>query len=537
MKHRVAWQAPSPLWSRILEATASAPVDFRQPAVLRFDGDEFMDDLAAILAGEPEELASYLARPESWRSPAVGWPEDGTAEDGPEDGSSALKLYQAAHGRYYLIAASLVCRLAGLPDRKVDAAAEERASFVVRRLEPRDSQAAVDPADPATYREAGWFGDRTAGTWTALGDAGSLDPREELLPLFPTVFGEPGSRRRLHAGLIPTGTAETYAGGAVALIGGGELAADPLGDPRMGEWLAGVLPGLDQLANLADSVSDAEAREALHFALVDFAAFLENNHPSLWQAVEAGSGAELSRAAAAVFPPLEASLAGVSTWHQLLVVAAASGLLAGGDTSALETATAQLTRPDIQQAAADLLAATGTPFSDLMAAAFAELPPSSEPAPAPAPASGDALYVARCVYQRPRCGMHAEPLVSRPSTAFRLASFFDPDAPTRPLRISMPVDTSQKGLRRFPKGVSFLLSNQLRQQMERVAGAKIGDLEDGNAGDDGGLPDLGVICTLSIPIITICALIFLMILVNLLNIVFWWKPLFKICFPLKLGAK
>ena len=40
-----------------------------------------------------------------------------------------------------------------------------------------------------------------------------------------------------------------------------------------------------------------------------------------------------------------------------------------------------------------------------------------------------------------------------------------------------------------------------------------------------------MICSLSIPIITICALILLMIIVSILNIVFFWMPLFKICLP------
>jgi hypothetical protein len=45
-----------------------------------------------------------------------------------------------------------------------------------------------------------------------------------------------------------------------------------------------------------------------------------------------------------------------------------------------------------------------------------------------------------------------------------------------------------------------------------------------------------MICSLSIPIITICALILLLIIVNLLNIVFWWLPYFKICFPIPMGS-
>jgi hypothetical protein len=41
-----------------------------------------------------------------------------------------------------------------------------------------------------------------------------------------------------------------------------------------------------------------------------------------------------------------------------------------------------------------------------------------------------------------------------------------------------------------------------------------------------------MICSLSIPIITICALLLLMIIVNLLDIIFRWVPFFLFCFPL-----
>jgi hypothetical protein len=40
-----------------------------------------------------------------------------------------------------------------------------------------------------------------------------------------------------------------------------------------------------------------------------------------------------------------------------------------------------------------------------------------------------------------------------------------------------------------------------------------------------------MVCQLSIPIITICALMLLMIIAQLLNLVFFWLPLFKICRP------
>ena len=46
-----------------------------------------------------------------------------------------------------------------------------------------------------------------------------------------------------------------------------------------------------------------------------------------------------------------------------------------------------------------------------------------------------------------------------------------------------------------------------------------------------------LICSFSLPVITICALLVLMIFISLLNIVFWWLPFLRICFPIALKAK
>ncbi len=493
-----------------------------------------MQDLQALLAGEPEDLARTVARPETWRQPAVGFDlPEGSAGEG-----EALKLYQASHGRFYLVAASLVCRVAGLPDRKVDAAAEEQISFVMRRLEPLSQNAGVDPDNPATYRELGWFGDRTSGTWSTLASPTRVGAQEERLPLFSLPFAADGVTRRLHAGLIPVASGETYAGGATVTAEVPELDGNPRSDIRFVEVSDGVLPSFAQLAEMTDEVESSEAREVLVFALLDLVGFLQAHLSALWQAVAAASSGDLPDGALAIFERFEQSVAGGSSWIELLSEVAGSeaeilGGISHGDLGAMS-----LSMTDIRQGANDLLIPAGAPaLAELFADALGELPAPAGSAPAPAVAPGEAFYVVRCVYERPRCSAHQAPKVSEPSPGFRLAGFFDPDAPVRPLRISMPVDTSQKGLRRFSKGVSVLMSNQLKRQVDRLTSAKFGDLDEGDAGDDPGLPSLGMICSLSIPIITICAFILLMIIVSLLNIVFWWKPLFKICFPIKLEAK
>jgi hypothetical protein len=43
--------------------------------------------------------------------------------------------------------------------------------------------------------------------------------------------------------------------------------------------------------------------------------------------------------------------------------------------------------------------------------------------------------------------------------------------------------------------------------------------------------EVGMVCSLSIPIITICALILLMVMVKLLDMIFYWLPFFMICLP------
>jgi hypothetical protein len=158
-------------------------------------------------------------------------------------------------------------------------------------------------------------------------------------------------------------------------------------------------------------------------------------------------------------------------------------------------------------------------------------------------------FTIRCVYERPECGPIDPPVVSEATRAFQLAGFFDPDAPARPIRIALPLDTSPAGLRKFDKNTAFMISDILCGQIDRAKGMSLGDLvrsvlpwplhKDLSVPDkgpctetpEGGL-EFGMICSLSIPIITICALLLLMIIVSLLNIIFSWLPYFLICFPL-----
>ena len=129
--------------------------------------------------------------------------------------------------------------------------------------------------------------------------------------------------------------------------------------------------------------------------------------------------------------------------------------------------------------------------------------------------------------------MHPKVVISA-TEDFAIASFFDFDAPARDIQITLPADTSLKDLRKFQRNVKFLISDQLRSQLSRVAPLK--DLESGTV-KPGDPITLGWICSFSIPLITICALLVLYIFLSLLNIIFWWLPLIRICLPIPLKGK
>jgi hypothetical protein len=202
------------------------------------------------------------------------------------------------------------------------------------------------------------------------------------------------------------------------------------------------------------------------------------------------------------------------------------------------------------------LAAKQSLIDKLVALVVRTLPADSTEAVPPAPLASrpvldtrEGTFIIRCVYERPSCGPLDPPLMSEPSAQFQLASFFDPEAPARPIRIALPIDTSPAGLRKFDKNTAFMISDQLCGQMQRLKGITFGDLvlsvlpwpfhkdlsvgapEVGPCRDNSGA-SLGMICTLSIPIITICALVLLFVIVLLLDLIFHWIPFFIMCFPL-----
>ena len=509
----VQWVTGAPLWK---SAAAGDGAGMRHPVLLRLASDQFMDDLAAILAADPAGLTAHIARPLTFRPVPPGAPPNWSPAPRP------LKLYQPLHGDFNLVAASLVCRLTGLPDHTVKAGEGEQTAFVLRRVQPDGTELAWAP------------GDTGAKSWLPVGTGSQslVADHEELFPLFPVAYAEqaPGGTgtRRLLIGLVPVSSRETFraASSVEPFPDRGPAGGTADDDPRWNAFDVRVIGPLTALQDKTRPIPGGLAAEASANVLLDFADMLKQNVPAVWNSLQGGAAPATGTAADRLRALLTAD-PGVP-WPSCLVAALNQWDAITGESTAPVTLDCDLRNAaidpnELQRRFRD--AVPGTP------------PPSRTPADLPVPKiepTGEARYLIRCVYRRPACAPFTTDLVSEPSETFAIAPVLDPDAPARQIRIPLPMDTSVKDFRKFPKSVGFILSNQLRGQMNRVTDLK--KALDGGLGSEEHW-DLGVICQFSIPIITICALILLIAIVFVLNIVFFWAAFFRICLPVPVRSK
>jgi hypothetical protein len=657
----VQWTTAAPLWDSVADLDATTRRSFRQPAILRFASDEFMNEFAAVLNSNPPQLKDFRAQPETWRGPltspqietrslprfaqklqrsrlaieqkavakALALPEQSLTPTTPQP---ILKLYQPAHQRYYLISAALVCRVPGQPDRHIEPGNQERATYVVRKVVPAGQTISNSTAD--TWSEYAFV----SGSWQRVTATQTLMTNEEQQPLFAVNYlQDDGKRRRVLAGLIPVGKREAYVG-APERSSNNEIVLDPdlppPPDKRTLLFMAQVTEpwkrlierafALDKMHKATSSVPTddkpftAEAltasvkanREQIQttawYVLLDLAHLLKQYLPNVWNSI-------MGETLTSPLTSSETTLINALT-STTISTAYASDLVQNSVYSTSEVirnlqdalqairggvpfveANAQAIEEDLETIVAPYDRNDGAsklewpnflfPLADPVQLTAGPLPPAktgvtentdpltkaldridnfvalianalpaqtSVPTPPPLLASqpvmnvgGPTYFVIRCVFERPNCGPLQPTVVSDPTEPFQMAGFFDPDAPARPIRIALPIDTTPAGLRKFDKNTAFMISDVLCGQITRAQGLGLGDLirtvlpwplhkdldvPDGGPCADDGL-SLGMICSLSIPIITICALILLMIMVSLLDIIFHWVPFFIMCLP------
>jgi hypothetical protein len=133
---------------------------------------------------------------------------------------------------------------------------------------------------------------------------------------------------------------------------------------------------------------------------------------------------------------------------------------------------------------------------------------------------------------RVRCFVRLEPehpdcppriVWSAPSATFRIKAWHE-GGEQPPVPIELPRPDRLRGLR---PDVAFKVPPELQRFLDRL---NLQGLLDGSAGPKAGI-DFGMICSFSIPIITLCAFIVLQIFLVLLNILFFWLPFVRICLP------
>ena len=135
----------------------------------------------------------------------------------------------------------------------------------------------------------------------------------------------------------------------------------------------------------------------------------------------------------------------------------------------------------------------------------------------------ESVYVLRLVYDR---GPHCDPILSEPTQPFKLARAVDPNAPARLVRIQAP-SVRLQDLRKYAQGVGIQMSGDLNKVMNRVGP----NLLKGEGLDTGGT-GIAMVCTFSLQILFIIALVLVFVFAIVLNIVFWWLAFLRICLPI-----
>lgn len=138
----------------------------------------------------------------------------------------------------------------------------------------------------------------------------------------------------------------------------------------------------------------------------------------------------------------------------------------------------------------------------------------------------DIYYAQAFLRYRDNCG--CERVVwGPPSKHFRVASVLDPEA-ARPSVIQLPELADVR--RGFARGVTFLTPKSLADMLNKVSP----DM-DMKRRSRRSRPRWGFILSFSIPVVTICAMMILMVLINVLNLFLGWLPWAILKIPRRIG--
>lgn len=542
------WLSPAPLWSD--ESVGPAASGLVQPWIAELTSDQFVPEFLGILAGGNGSSPADLAETTPVRT------VDGVV-------GAPFTLFQPLSQRYYMVAASLVCRRPGIPDHSAKTAKGEKATFVMRQVDLEGTESAWVPAVGSSTSGALTAGAPPTGSWVpAL--PGALVEGEEQLPMHAAPvagFAEPGSTaaalgmaanapstRTVFYGYIPVGRRERMIPSLLDEEVLSRLSAinatlpDALkSDPAADELVARVINPLHAIQTQPSPWTSAHLYYPWFgslYWLLDLADWLNTYVHDLYTAIL--NGTEMAAGARKTLQDSLGSInvvtsapsaprATVTLTQALVDLLPFAGLVSGADQAG------PTTKYDLYNTS--MPAGWATSFTDgsalyrLALAAKAEQQPTLKVPPElsglikddpvyVAPGTLTPTYVIRTVFTHDPC----QPVLSAATHAFVLARATDGDAPARKIRIQLP---DLANLRQFKRGVALEMPPSMTSLINRVTP----DILKGSGLKDGSDTGLGMICSFSIQIIFMCAFIVLFIFLLLLNIVFWWMPFLKICFP------
>lgn len=542
----VKWVKPAPLWD------LTNMTDMNTPYLAEFQSDSFLPDFLKTMT-------------ESNGPVVLSGPEDTVPQVAGGGGQApAYKLYQPVHQRYYLVLGSLVCGQYGLPDRAVVRKNGEKTSFVLRR---QDSQ----------LGELGWVNVGEKKGWQSLPNPLALLADEERLPLHPVKMpaaAQPQiavpnnlakfpecAGRTTYYGYLPVDNREKYLAPAVNVAQSIQDAftSGSISDPRLDAVATRVLEAwrgmyVDPVTGdplPSKQVPGADKQQLISLYLIlDLGDFLKNTLPTVFDAVVNGSSLSNGSDRKKLFDELQA-IKHVKVGHDTVTLADAIkelkdklGLVNGeGDEptgvsyNVYSTSTDIVGHPSLPSPGDVSYLKTNPPgllytlFQNALneektekvnqGQAWLTVPGDVAGMIKDEPTAGDVYYL-RLVYEYGQgCTV-----VSDASHTFTFAKFFDPDAPARQIRVELPDITK---LRKFKRGVGMQTTPELCALMDRVSA---GMLTGGGLAPGLDACGLAMICSFSLPIITLVAFIVMFIFLLLFNFIFWWLPFLKICFPI-----
>ena len=401
------------------------------PTILRLPTDDFMGEVARVLAADPG-AAEGLRGPARSASAAArpARPPRGRRAGAAQALPAGARRLLPRHGERSSAA------VPGLPEHLVRPEVRERVGFVLRRVEGGSEQA--------------WAG--KAWQPLAAGDVGVVADGEDVLPMFPLNFADGGRTRRLFVGLVPTSSGE-------ARRNAGSRRARPVGRRprrRPGRAARHARPEGDRAAEGAPGGSRsgptrpptttgrrssrrrAPRRSRRRASCCSTLPSSSGQVPQTWQLV-AGRRAAAARRAAPARAPARASprrrgspgprRCGSPGCSASASSASRTGALARADLADGDT--------DPKERRLDLPRAAGRPRPGAGATvdARARLGERPEARPRRAHALPHPLRLTGAA----ACPLHDDSL-ERADAPFAVARFFDPDAAGRPIQISLPID-------------------------------------------------------------------------------------------------